>query len=823
MLARDNHVTEQLLTLINKESFSVDDAMALVRQNADPDIKNKNGHCLLNILLKMEEDTAIIELIDVHHANLALACDLPPTFQINPDQLKRQDEIGRGSFGKVFLGEYTNQEVAIKEIASFQQNNFTKYLHQYLREIQLMYTLSRANPHHNIITIVGMNIQKTCYAIIMEYASLGTLEDLIKNNSNLISTWETREKIIAGMTDGLDHIHKHKIIHADFKSANVLITRDLLPKIIDFGLSAYEDEIISQGTPATKAPEVLAKGNNTYKSDVFSLGATIWEALVIKLILRILPGSIKTPEELAAFLFSGKRPAIPAKVSSLKMEMMINWCWHTDPDKRPTANELTIMLGSPVDEIYEKLKSIIPTPLAIACKYGRIDIVIELLKDYSNIDEIYQEGCTPFYLACENGHLDIVELLMQHKANIRKSDSNNLTPFSIACKNGHKSIVELLINKVNIHTTDDDGCTALWHACMEGHLDIVELLIKAKADVAQENIYEETPFWTACQRGHLGIINLLLNMKVNSNQENNNGKTPLSVACFNGHLSIVEALLIHKVDIHKANKKGGTPLYMATQMGHTDIVQLLLEHGAQEDINLNGYKKHTPLLVACLSQHTHNKPELFRLLIGNGASLISKNDKGETALDIAFGQKNQAAIMELLLAVKYANPFVEPIACPGTRTEIRHWVLSNKHQEIFDDSFFNNLQLNLHIGVFMRILKKHKLYNRLVVFTGSDKIDQKQAALYSKLLLENSYSANEIIILIYDLLAHSSGLKLKSNVATAMGFKQTNNALMYFQSHIFENLKLENPHLENDEQCLAYLSETKIPALKQASQTRLVI
>lgn len=80
---------------------------------------------------------------------------------------------------------------------------------------------------------------------------------------------------------GLKYIHEHKIIHGDIRPENIIISTTEeydTPHIIDFGFSRYENSEFDPKliTPAYSAPEVIAGGSNSYESDIYSLGLSVY-------------------------------------------------------------------------------------------------------------------------------------------------------------------------------------------------------------------------------------------------------------------------------------------------------------------------------------------------------------------------------------------------------------------------------------------------------------------------------------------------------------------------------------------------------------------
>ena len=194
--------------------------------------------------------------------------------------------LGSGTYGKVIKVEdqVETEWVAIK-ISECRPDD--------AKSLKAEVELARKVPRHANIARYD-----ACYRLktemgwsdfaIMKYYADGNLADLLKARS--LSDAELRE-LVRGILEGLKLLHRQRIVHRDFKPANILIARDnrgrLVPKIADFGLSKFvaEDEIDSsdfdlsdgRGTPAYKAPEQITGGTVSFNLDLWAFGVILYE------------------------------------------------------------------------------------------------------------------------------------------------------------------------------------------------------------------------------------------------------------------------------------------------------------------------------------------------------------------------------------------------------------------------------------------------------------------------------------------------------------------------------------------------------------------
>ena len=193
--------------------------------------------------------------------------------------LERQ--LGTGGMGAVYLGRdmTLNRVVAVKvlkpELVSDQ-----KFMATFLREAEITASLN----HPNIVQVYAFGQHEGVYHLVVEYISGGSLDDKITNLGS-ITELEGIEIGIA-VARGLEYALEQRggLIHRDIKPGNILFNAHNTPKVVDFGLSLsfdttdhFDGEI--WGTPYYVAPEKLEREKETFQSDLYSLGASLFHAI----------------------------------------------------------------------------------------------------------------------------------------------------------------------------------------------------------------------------------------------------------------------------------------------------------------------------------------------------------------------------------------------------------------------------------------------------------------------------------------------------------------------------------------------------------------
>jgi serine/threonine protein kinase len=197
-----------------------------------------------------------------------------------------------------------NRHVALKILRS-DLGGDPSFATKFLEEVEVTASLA----HPNIIRVFTLGEQDGRLYLVMEHLDQPSLEDSMQTRGK-IPEKEVLE-IGVGIASALQFAHEETgLIHRDIKPGNILFGRGNIPKLADFGLAAGARSALGQqdeiwGTPYYVSPERLLRESEDIRSDIYSLGATLYHALAGRP-----PFEAETAEEVAKRHISDRPPPL---------------------------------------------------------------------------------------------------------------------------------------------------------------------------------------------------------------------------------------------------------------------------------------------------------------------------------------------------------------------------------------------------------------------------------------------------------------------------------------------------------------------------------
>jgi hypothetical protein len=205
---------------------------------------------------------------------------------------KFKHELGRGGSGIVYRGVLDDKRVvAVKALENVRQCE-----EEFQAELRV---IGRIN-HMNLVRIWGFCSEGSYRMLVTEYIENGSLANILFQDTILLE-WKQRFVIALGVAKGLAYLHHEClewVVHCDVKPENILLDRDLEPKIADFGLAKLlnrggSNQNVSRvrGTIGYIAPEWISSLQITVKVDVYSYGVVLLELVLGKRVLDLAIGA----------------------------------------------------------------------------------------------------------------------------------------------------------------------------------------------------------------------------------------------------------------------------------------------------------------------------------------------------------------------------------------------------------------------------------------------------------------------------------------------------------------------------------------------------
>ncbi|HEU0121701.1 MAG TPA: protein kinase [Bryobacteraceae bacterium] len=193
-----------------------------------------------------------------------------------------QGELGRGAMGVVYRAQdpAIGRTVAVKtiRIGQFDERELQHVQSRMMREAQAAGILS----HNNIVTIYDIQQDGDKAYIFMEFVDGETLEKMLLADTAIDK--QLILFILKQAAEALDYAHERGIVHRDIKPANIMVRRDGVAKIADFGIARMQSHSLTQtgqilGTPNYMSPEQISGKAVDGRADQYSLAVMLYEVL----------------------------------------------------------------------------------------------------------------------------------------------------------------------------------------------------------------------------------------------------------------------------------------------------------------------------------------------------------------------------------------------------------------------------------------------------------------------------------------------------------------------------------------------------------------
>lgn len=258
---------------------------------------------------------------------------LPPLTDLTGQvQVISKHRVASGTYNDVYMGLWLGKEKVALRVPCLPPDS-----HGLHKRFERDLTIWRNLYHPNVVPLYGIFYQETDIFSVSPWMDNGTVLNYLNSNSDV-----DRLQIIYQAATGLEYLHKNGIIHGDLRAANVLVDKDGVARLCDFGMSKMLEDVDSGRTaspgrnPRWCAPELLEENPTISKcTDIWSFALTC---------LEILTGdppfaNIKNEKDIYKLLGQCKHPQRPQSPHiSDPVWTLLRRCWEKRPASRPTVS-----------------------------------------------------------------------------------------------------------------------------------------------------------------------------------------------------------------------------------------------------------------------------------------------------------------------------------------------------------------------------------------------------------------------------------------------------------------------------------------------------
>uniref|UniRef100_A0A8B9GX77 Guanylate cyclase n=1 Tax=Astyanax mexicanus TaxID=7994 RepID=A0A8B9GX77_ASTMX len=347
-------------------------------------------------------------------------------------KIKRQKSLGDWVWLKKF------EEGQFKEVKQSTTKIFTK-----MKDLR----------NENVNPFLGFFSDCEMFAVVTEYCSRGSLQDLLRNDDVKLD-WMFKSSLLLDLIKGMKYLHHREFPHGRLKSRNCVVDGRFVLKITDYG---FNELLESQKAPRKEfppgdlfwtAPELLrdpeSSRRGTYKGDVYSFAIILQEVVVrgppycmLGLSAEEIIRKVKKPPPMC-------RPTVAPDQAPLECIQLMKQCWSEQPDRRPSF-----------DEIFDQFKLINKGK-----KTNIIDSMLRMLEQYSsNLEDLIRERTEELEVEKQRTEKLLTEMLPQSVAEALKTGA---------------TVEPEYFDEVTIYFSDIVGFTTI--SSLSDPIEVVDLL-----------------------------------------------------------------------------------------------------------------------------------------------------------------------------------------------------------------------------------------------------------------------------------------------------------------------------------------------------------
>jgi serine/threonine protein kinase len=336
------------------EEFALQDSCSLggnlpVLWNTIGGVDEQQGEIATVDLLKLKPSA-----LDENRSNHKLT-------SLSPGELDIIRPLGQGTYGTVFETRWLGKSYAMKTFAASETKSYEREMEilQKLSHPNIVQILHSVEPHGFLMELMSTDL-RTYMGQILGSEDQTQMSRMSSDKDQGPFKLAVALDIMSQVAEGMDYLHKRRIVHRDLKSKNILVTEHsrspewyVNVKLADFGVSEFTgtpEQTINVGTIPYMAPEVFGLDDSElgfptvkypFKADVYSFAITSSEILTGQIPFR----DNKTFRDIQRQIMKGLRPTLPTSLPP-KLVSLIKKCWSGDPRQRPGFSDICMELTS---------------------------------------------------------------------------------------------------------------------------------------------------------------------------------------------------------------------------------------------------------------------------------------------------------------------------------------------------------------------------------------------------------------------------------------------------------------------------------------------